>query len=71
MLKKKAEIMKSNVYKARLVQMQKEIRDAMKTREYDEWVRRTNEAIAEINRRIRSVDSGESRKRGRPGAPAA
>ena len=52
----KREILTSNLSKIKLVEMRQQIEQAQKLRDYDEWVKRTNEAIAEINRRIRATN---------------
>lgn len=55
---RRAEVLTSNLYKAKLVELRQQIEQAQKLRDYNEWVARTNAAIAEINRRIRATNRG-------------
>jgi hypothetical protein len=52
----KKQIMTANRYRASLVEMRRQVEEAIATRDYQEWVKRTNEAISEINRRIRATN---------------
>lgn len=50
----KKQIMDANRFKAELVKMRRDIEEAVSAREYDEFKRRTDEAIARINSKIRA-----------------
>jgi hypothetical protein len=52
----KKQIMTANRYRASLAEMRRQVEEAIATRDYQEWVKRTNEAISEINRRIRATN---------------
>jgi len=52
----KKQLMTANRYRSALVEMRRQVEEAIAIREYQEWVKRTNEAISEINRRIRATN---------------
>lgn len=52
----KSEIITSNKYKAKLVAMRSELEDIKKERDYEEFVKRTKEAIDKINQQIRATN---------------
>jgi hypothetical protein len=52
----KKQLMTANRYQLALVEMRRQVEEAIATREYQEWVKRTNETISEINRRIRATN---------------
>lgn len=52
----KSEIITSNKYKAKLSSMRSELEAIKKERDYEEFVKRTKEAIDKINKQIRSTN---------------
>jgi hypothetical protein len=52
----KSEIITSNKYKAKLVAMRKELEAIRQERDYEEFVKRTKEAIDKINQQIRATN---------------
>jgi hypothetical protein len=55
-MRTKKQIMDANRMAREHVAMRKQVQEAIKTREYDEWKRRTDEAIARINAKIRATN---------------